>query len=381
MYPYAWPAAPSARLAGRSALSAGRSVRPAGRSVRPAGRCARPAGRSVRPAGRSVRPAGRSIRPAGRSARPPGPASRGVAVLSFPRGNGRHNHGSHPGQPGQPGNPGQLSQPGQPGQPGRPSRPGQPGRPGHPGHPGQPAAWSAWPAWSAWQADQENHSPTGGLEGVPAAPGPPGPVPCTTSPGGGPRCDTPRTSSPNSLNPLLDTPPPRRQIQRQTRIVLSRRRPVFSSDRSSKKNGPAARRPQLQTGSRSLEAWAAARGLPESPESPGARVRRRWRAWWAGHGPVRLRNIGIRSFQRRAGPCPARHMITGRPAPANLEKRLRTRPGCVPDASHTIGFEETDASRTRPQSFFPVCVVCGVDVRCGVRRTSGLSGARKVYRK
>eukprot|EP00661_Eupelagonemidae_sp_cell13_P009309 gene9309-biopygen15242 len=30
------------------------------------------------------------------------------------------------------------------------------------------------------------------------------------------------------------------------------------------------------------------------------------------------------------------------------EKRLRTRPGRVPDASHATEFEETDASRTRP---------------------------------
>eukprot|EP00661_Eupelagonemidae_sp_cell13_P012536 gene12536-biopygen9494 len=36
------------------------------------------------------------------------------------------------------------------------------------------------------------------------------------------------------------------------------------------------------------------------------------------------------------------------PVPAAWEKRLRTRPGRVPDASRTIEFEETDASRTRP---------------------------------
>eukprot|EP00661_Eupelagonemidae_sp_cell13_P012632 gene12632-biopygen15518 len=35
------------------------------------------------------------------------------------------------------------------------------------------------------------------------------------------------------------------------------------------------------------------------------------------------------------------------------EERPRTRPGRVPDASHTIEFEETDASRTRPQPFLP----------------------------
>eukprot|EP00661_Eupelagonemidae_sp_cell13_P015416 gene15416-biopygen21710 len=35
----------------------------------------------------------------------------------------------------------------------------------------------------------------------------------------------------------------------------------------------------------------------------------------------------------------------------SLEKRPRTRPGRVPDASRTIGFEETDASRMHPQLF------------------------------
>eukprot|EP00661_Eupelagonemidae_sp_cell13_P002161 gene2161-biopygen9484 len=35
------------------------------------------------------------------------------------------------------------------------------------------------------------------------------------------------------------------------------------------------------------------------------------------------------------------------------EKRLRTRPGRVPDASHAMTFEETDASRTRPEPFPP----------------------------
>eukprot|EP00661_Eupelagonemidae_sp_cell13_P010159 gene10159-biopygen22786 len=39
------------------------------------------------------------------------------------------------------------------------------------------------------------------------------------------------------------------------------------------------------------------------------------------------------------------------------EKRLRARPGRVPDASHTIEFEETDASRTRPEPFLPVRAV------------------------
>eukprot|EP00661_Eupelagonemidae_sp_cell13_P000988 gene988-biopygen21229 len=37
----------------------------------------------------------------------------------------------------------------------------------------------------------------------------------------------------------------------------------------------------------------------------------------------------------------------------------RTRPGRVPDASRTIEFEGTDASRTRPEPFLPVLFCCG----------------------
>eukprot|EP00661_Eupelagonemidae_sp_cell13_P018968 gene18968-biopygen5464 len=59
----------------------------------------------------------------------------------------------------------------------------------------------------------------------------------------------------------------------------------------------------------------------QSPESPGARFRRRWPdGVHDGPGMVQhvFEKVGVRPFQRRAGPCPAR------PAPA------RPGPWCLP---------------------------------------------------
>eukprot|EP00661_Eupelagonemidae_sp_cell13_P012903 gene12903-biopygen12518 len=77
--------------------------------------------------------------------------------------------------------------------------------------------------------------------------------------------------------------------------------------------------------------------------------------WLVAPGPAQLQGVAVVAAPRRQR-TPRGDPGTlepGRRRRTPWEKRPRTRPGRVPDASHTIEFEETDASRTRPQPFSP----------------------------